>query len=57
MDQVLTMVNKFIMVMNKASINPTKKKQILARLASTKTLNTLVSITNLEIAFNSILII
>lgn len=56
-DQIHTMANKFIMVMSKTNIYLTKKKQILAKLAFTKIPSTLVSITNLEIVFNKILII
>ena len=57
MDLVHSMANKYIMAMSKANTYLTRKKQILARLAFSKTQIILVSITNLEIVFNKILII
>ena len=57
MDLIHSMANKYIMAMSKANTYLTRKKQILARLAFSKTQIILVSITNLEIVFNKILII
>jgi hypothetical protein len=54
MDLVHTVVNKFTMVMSKTNTNPTKKKQISAKLAFTKTQSMLVLTTNLQIVFSKI---